>query len=134
MAKRPSFRPNNKGIGQILASKQMEAAMVQAARGLQTRAEALAQEHRRTGEYLASFSISSTTRGGVKGDRAEAVLRNTSPHATLVEWGGQHMDAQRIMGRAAGEVSAKKPKRKRKRKDSAPAAPAPEAPPEGGEG
>lgn len=114
-SKGPKFRPNHKGIGQILASRQMEAAMLDRARGLQRRAEALAAEHRRTGEYLSSFSISSTTKGGVKGDRAEAVLRNSAPHATLVEWGGEHMEPQRIMGRAAGEVTAKKPKRKRKK-------------------
>ncbi|MEE2055830.1 HK97 gp10 family phage protein [Nocardiopsis tropica] len=107
-ARRPRFRPDTKGIGRILASQQMEAAMVERARLLQARAQSLAAEHRRTGQYQDSFTISSTTEGGVKGDRAEAVLRNGAPHATLVEWGGQHLEAQRIMGRAAGEVSAPK--------------------------
>lgn len=114
MAKRPSFRPNNKGIGQILASQQMEAAMLDRTYQLKDRAVALAEEHRRTGHYISSFSVSSTRRGGVKGDRAAGELRNDDPVSTLVEWGGQHMQAQRIMGRAAGEVSAKKPKRKKK--------------------
>ncbi|MFC9941262.1 HK97 gp10 family phage protein [Nocardiopsis alba] len=129
--KKPKFRPDIKGIGRILSSPQMEAAMVRNARGLQSRAEALATEHRRTGQYLSSFSISSTTQGGVKGDRAEATLRNSAPHATLVEWGGEHMEAQRIMGRAAGEAGVKKPKRK---KASPPEGTQDAPPPEGGEG
>ncbi|MEU0493491.1 HK97 gp10 family phage protein [Nocardiopsis sp. NPDC006139] len=111
--KKPKFNPDIDGIGRILASPQMQAAMAERARALQARAEALAAEHRRSGQYMNAFSISSTARGGVKHDRAEATLRNNAPHATLVEWGGEHMDAQRIMGRAAGEVSAKKTKRKK---------------------
>lgn len=69
-------------------------------------------EHR--GRYRASFEISSTKQGGVKHDRAEAVVSNTSPEAIFVEKGaraykgiparpGQHILGQAMMAAEGDE-------------------------------
>lgn len=99
--KRPRFRPNRRGIGQMLNSAQMEAAMVARARGFVSEAQRLAVEHVQSGAYISSFEVTSRRDGGVNGDRAEAVARNTAGHAAAVEFGNSQVPAQRIMGRAA---------------------------------
>lgn len=49
----------------------------------------------RTGEYKSSFRISTKAHGGVHGDRAQATIVNTSPHAARVEWAdGYHVLAE----------------------------------------
>lgn len=44
-------------------------------------------EHR--GRYRSSFRIESTSRGGVKHDRAEATVINDAPEAVFVEFGAR---------------------------------------------
>jgi hypothetical protein len=46
-----------------------------------------ARGDRHPGEYKASFEVSSTRDGGVRGDRAEGTLSNRAGHALQVEYG-----------------------------------------------
>lgn len=99
----PKFRPNYGGIGKMLRSKEMKAAMVVRAEAIKARAESGAP--RRTGNYARSFRIlSGQTRGAGDGRRAWAKVVNTSPHATAVEWGADRTPRYRPLGRAAGAV------------------------------
>jgi len=87
------------GFGAFLRGPGMQGAMRQVAGQIERRAKALAEPHRKTGEYLDSFEIEVGLTAD--GERAQAVVRNTSDHAAAVEFGTQHQEAQRILGRAA---------------------------------
>lgn len=105
---RAQFRPNNKGIGLILRSAKMKREMEVRARLIEAHAKEVAP--RDTGEYLESFKVESGTENSPiklgRGDRAWAVVKNTSPHAAAVEFGNKHVgDGQRILGQAADKVS-----------------------------
>jgi HK97 gp10 family phage protein len=97
--RKPRFRPNRKGIGQMLRSPQMEAAMRARAQRIKEKAQADAPVD--SGTYAASFEVDSTREGGVHGDRAEARVINTAPHAVAVEFGTSTTPAHRTLGRAA---------------------------------
>ncbi|TYK45157.1 HK97 gp10 family phage protein [Actinomadura decatromicini] len=97
---RPKFRPRYGGIGKMLRSKEMKAAMVVRAERIQQRAEGFAP--RRTGDYARSFRVKSgQSRGPGDGRRAWAKVINTSDHSTAVEWGASRTPRYRPLGRAA---------------------------------
>lgn len=101
MVERPRFRQNYGGVGKMLRSPQMRAAMVTRAEKLKARMEAMSP--RLTGNYGSSFQVTSgLQRGPGGGKRAWAKVVNTSPHAAYVEWGGRNTPRYRVMGRASG--------------------------------
>lgn len=96
----PKFRPRYGGIGKMLRSKEMKAAMVARAEKIKAHAEAGAP--RRTGAYASSFKVQSgQSRGPGDGRRAWAKVINTSDHATAVEWGAGATPRYRPLGHAA---------------------------------
>lgn len=106
---RAQFKPNNKGIGLILRSEQMEQEMKTRAERVMAIAEADAP--RDTGDYAESFSVESGRRDSpIKlgtGDRAWAMVRNTSAHAAAVEFGNKRVgDGKRVLGRAVDKVTS----------------------------
>jgi hypothetical protein len=109
MVARATFKPNSKGIGQMLTSQKMEREMVWRARIVVGNAEVIAP--RETGEYAASFDVESgrdksPIRMG-RGDRAWAKAKNTSGHAAAVEFGNKQVgEGQRVLGRAADQVTS----------------------------
>jgi hypothetical protein len=63
-------------------------------------AEAIAPEE--TGEYKASFAVTSGLSGGVDRKRAWATLENYSDHAIEVEFGNSHQAGHHVLEQAAG--------------------------------
>lgn len=53
------------------------------------------------GEYKASWVVTSTSRGGIRRDRATATVTNTADHARFVEYGTERYDGHHTMLRAA---------------------------------
>jgi hypothetical protein len=99
-----SYSPDHEGVGRMLRSPEMEAAMRQVADRIKARAEALApvsdsDEH--PGRYKASFHVRSHARGGATNDRAEAVVYNDAPEALYVEFAGYGAEPYRVLRRAA---------------------------------
>lgn len=89
-----SFNASYRGIGEMIRSIEMEAEMVRRAEKIKARAEAIAPvgkppDDKHPGRYKASFHVSSTKRGGVHHDRAEATVTNDSPEAFYVEYGSK---------------------------------------------
>lgn len=108
MAAKARFRPNTKGVGMMLRSKQMEQEMKDRATLVERLAEADAP--RRTGDYADSFEVESGRSGAPikigRGDRAWALVRNTSGHAAAVEFGNKRFgEGRRPLGRAVDEVT-----------------------------
>lgn len=91
-----SYKSDPAGMAALVNSPGMGAAMVQAAEVGRRYAESIAP--RDTGEYARSFQVRQETvrfRGRFAGNRAGAVLENTSDHAAAVEWGqGRHVLAR----------------------------------------
>ncbi len=106
---RAKFKPNNKSIGLMLRSQQMEREMADRARLVVNYAQAIAPEE--TGEYVSSFEVESGQNDSPiqmgKGDRAWAKAKNTSPHAAAVEFGNRRVgEGKRVLGRAADRVTS----------------------------
>ncbi|TDD54587.1 HK97 gp10 family phage protein [Nonomuraea terrae] len=99
MAVRARFRGNYKGVGRLLASKQMQDEMESRAKRLQSACEADAP--RDTGAYSQSFRVETGVRQG-RTPRAESKVINDDPAAPYVEWGTSRTPRHRVMGRAAG--------------------------------
>lgn len=99
MARKARFRGNYKGVGQILVSKKMQAAMETRAKRVE--AACVAGSPHDTGEYSASFRVETGVRPGSK-PRAESKVINDDPAAPYVEWGTSRTPRFRVMGRAAG--------------------------------
>lgn len=72
------------GIGQLMKSEAMQELVRQVAEKAMPIAVGFAPV--RTGEYASSFEIQVSADGGLRTDRAEAILVNTSDHAVDVEW------------------------------------------------
>jgi hypothetical protein len=98
MAGKSTFKPNYKGIGQLMNSPAMVELVRQRAEAAMAYAESISPE--RTGEYKASFEVTAGAHGGPKNDRAEARLTNTSPHAVDVEW----KDGYHVLNRTASAL------------------------------
>jgi hypothetical protein len=96
------YQADYKGTGQLMRSPEMLAVLEQVARRGESIARSLAASHVVTGDYEASFIITTSRRGGDRKDRAEARLLNTSGHAVDVEW----RDDLHILARTAGYLEA----------------------------
>jgi hypothetical protein len=99
-----SFKANYRGIGEMLSSPQMQAAMHSKAEKIATAAEAMApvgpvnDPHR--GDYKAGFEVSSGVRS-TPSRRAYGRVENNVPHAASVEFGNaKGSPAQHVLGRA----------------------------------
>lgn len=97
------FRASYKGIGEMLCSGFMQAAMHERADAIRAVAEAIAPEdeaspHR--GRYKASFGTTSGVRTGRK-PRAYGRVYNTAPEALAVEYGTRNNVAHHTLMYAA---------------------------------
>lgn len=84
------------GIGEMLKSPEMLAAMQTLARNGQAFAVADAATYVDTGHYSSSFESSAE----VKGDRAHGILRNTDDAALQIEYGTSDTPVRRTLRRA----------------------------------
>jgi hypothetical protein len=89
------YKADYKGTGELMNGPEMQAVLRQIAEKGKAFAESISPE--RTGEYKASFEVTSRSHGGVHGDRAEAQIVNTSDHAARVEW----QDNYHVLARTA---------------------------------
>jgi hypothetical protein len=98
------FRPDHRGVGEMLNSQMMQDGMRAVAEGIKTRAEGTSPVDTRSphpGRYRASWHIRVRAYGGATYDRAEAVVYNDSPEAPYVEWGHWGREPEHILARAA---------------------------------
>jgi hypothetical protein len=99
------FTLNKAGVGQLLRSQGLRLELVRRAERIRAAAEAAApvggpgDPH--PGLYRASFGVESTTRGGLRDDRAAAAVYNTAPYAAEVEYGNGRTEAHHTLARAA---------------------------------
>lgn len=95
-----SFRADYKGIGEMLKGQIGLKAVLPQAEKVKAAAEAIAPDAPPLGEgYKYEFSIET----GIKDDkRAVATVKNTSPHAIYVEFGGKNTPRHRTLGKALG--------------------------------
>jgi hypothetical protein len=99
------FRPDHRGVGEMLRSPMMVAVVTKVGIGIIARAEAIApvgpmtDPHR--GRYRASFGMRVSRRGGATRDRAECVVYNDSPEASYVEWGHFGQEPYHTLAQAA---------------------------------
>lgn len=86
-----TFKPNSAGFRQAAVSADIRAAVMAEAERAKGIAEGLAEEFKVTGEYAASFEVTSETQSLSTGygshEVAAGVLTNSSEHAAAVEWG-----------------------------------------------
>lgn len=92
------FRASYTGIGRMLRSEPMLAAMLARAEQVKARAEAIAPVD--TGEYARSFSVEGTRAGGAHHDRAVAAVRSDDPAAFAIEVGTEDTPAHRTLRKA----------------------------------
>lgn len=99
------FKMSKKGVGQLLRSRMIQADMLARAERIEAAAVALApvggpgDPH--PGAYKASFTVTTTARGGRRKDRATATVRNTAYYARWVEYGTEKVRAHHVLLRAA---------------------------------
>jgi hypothetical protein len=103
------FNASYSGIGELLRSPQMEAAMRARAEAIKTKAEATApvgdpKNDPHPGRYRDSFKVESGRDGGQKKDRAYGRVLNDSPEAFYVEYGSSKVDARHTLLNAAQAV------------------------------
>ena len=95
-----TYRANYRGLGQLLTSPEMQAAMHALAEKVEARAIAIAPDAQPYGEgYIASFEVDSGIKKGWT-RRAFGRVRNTSGHAVYVEFGGGNTPKHRTLGKA----------------------------------
>ena len=85
------FKLDKSGVGQLLKSDRMEAAMLARAERIAARARQIApvghgSGDRHPGEYKESVTTSSTKDGGRRKDRAAASATAEAPHSRFVEY------------------------------------------------
>lgn len=100
------FRMSHRGVGQVLKSPMVEAAMRARAEAIRATAVTLspvgdAADDPHPGLYKASWHVSSTRSGGRRRDRATATVWNSAPHARFVEYGTERVPAHHVLLRAA---------------------------------
>ncbi|SDL27727.1 HK97 gp10 family phage protein [Streptomyces indicus] len=99
------FRLKRKGVGQLLKSEMVRADLVRRAERIKSTAVGLSpvggagDPH--SGQYKASWEVSSTRLGGRRRDRAVATVYNTSYYARWVEYGTERVPAHHVLLRAA---------------------------------
>ena len=99
MARDVRYEPNIEGLGKIMTGRGVEAMLGARAQAGKQFAEGMAP--RRTGDYAASFSVSTSSRGaGRWSDRATAYLYNDSDHAVAVEF----QNDERVLGRSVDVI------------------------------
>lgn len=101
------FTPSRRGIGKLLNSPQMLEATIYFADKVLRRAEATAPVYEQgphPGRYKRAFTIEAQLNGGLKHNRAQAKVVNTSPEAFLVEYGSKNNDRHRTLG-SAGDAA-----------------------------
>jgi hypothetical protein len=105
-----SYNPDHVGVGRMLSSPMMQAAMLQVAERIRARAEVIAPvgnpypgRHRdwHPGRYKASFRTRVQSHGGATRDRAEAIVYNDAPEALYVEYAGYGAEPYHVLARAA---------------------------------
>lgn len=96
------FKPNYKGMGDMLTSKSMQLALKARAEKVATRARATAPDYDPKGVgYKYEFEVSSGVKTSSKGTRrAYGRVTNTSEHARWVEYGGKSTPRHRTLGKA----------------------------------
>jgi hypothetical protein len=99
-----TFTPDYHGIGMMLNSEMMKRGMEVVAEEIRLRAMVIApvshtDDH--PGRYLASFHVKSHLDGGIKHDRAEAVVYNDSPEGFYVEFGHYGQEPYHVLASAA---------------------------------
>jgi hypothetical protein len=92
-----------KGVGQMLRSPAMQAEMERRAEVIKSVAVAISPVYRGPtgGHYKASWTATSTKRGGRNRDRAVGYVRNNSYYARWVEYGTERVPAHHVLLRAA---------------------------------
>lgn len=85
------FKLDKKGVGQLLKSDGMKAAMEHRAKRIAQRARQIAPvgdeaDDPHPGEYRDNITVSSTTEGGAKKDRAAATVTAGADHSRFVEY------------------------------------------------
>jgi hypothetical protein len=98
------FRPDHRGVGEMLRSQFMQDEMLRRAEIIKARAEVIApvdEKGPHPGRYKASFHTRVSARGGATNDRAEAVVYNDSPEAIYVEFASWGAEPYRTLARAA---------------------------------
>jgi hypothetical protein len=89
------FKPNRRGIGQLLNSPEVEAVLL--ARMEEAHARAIAIAPVETGRYKESFVVGLDHE---KPDRPRATLTNLMWYAMSVEFGAGHVPRHRTLGKA----------------------------------
>lgn len=102
MADRVDYKPNHKGIGQLLVSSDMHRLVTDRARDGMAYAISISPDAPPYGEgYISSFSVESGLVVNESGSRrAAARLVNSASHATLVEFA----NGERILGRTVDHI------------------------------
>lgn len=102
-----SYRPDRRGMAQLLNSDGMLAVMEQIGLQIMHRAEDIAPvggpADPHSGRYRESFKLEVHKHGGATHDRAEAVVSNTAPEALFVEYGSYGPEPYHVLFRAAME-------------------------------
>jgi hypothetical protein len=98
------FRPDHRGVGEMLNSLMMQNGMRVVAEAIKARAEGTSpvdvnSEH--PGRYRASWQVRVKANGGATYDRAEATVYNDAPEAPFVEWGNWGREPEHVLARAA---------------------------------
>lgn len=99
------FKMSNRGVGQLLRSNPVRAEMLRRAELIKAAAEAIApvgglgDPH--PGRYKGGFKTLSTSRGGLRRDRAVATVYNDTDYARFVEYGTERVQAHHVLLRAA---------------------------------
>lgn len=103
------FTLSYKGVGEMLRSEEMVAAMGALGEKVKERAETIAPVAKsgpHPGRYKESFEVETTNRGGYEHDRARARIRNFAPEGLWVEVGSKHNRAHHVLKRALDALSA----------------------------
>lgn len=98
------FKMKKKGVGQLLRSPGVQAEMLRRAEVIKGVAVTLSptdESGPHPGHYRASWSTTSTARGGRRRDRATATVRNSAYYARWVEYGAETVPAHHVLLRAA---------------------------------
>jgi hypothetical protein len=102
-----SYKGSYAGIGKLMRSNAMKAEMVARAERVMARAVEIAPvyegpDDRHRGRYKSRFSVTSTNRGGYKGNRAAGIVRNTDPAAFEIEVGTSRQLGHHTLRNALG--------------------------------
>lgn len=108
------YKASYPGTGQLMNGPEMQEVLRQVAEKGKAFAEGISPVGNppdpHPGEYKASFEVTTQSHGGLKGDRAEAQIVNTSEYAAALEWGNSahppFAHGYHVLGRTAGQLGA----------------------------